>query len=192
VILTGDSFSFDSFNSFLWVSSNILLAVIFISSITFSIAYPLLFKIETTGGWRVWRAIMSVSGFAVISVIGIFVNPQTTPWYAIPPNTLWWRPIVRVLIFGLIAHSFASLVSYLIKRRFFPITLTVRPETVELLESDLRLLYGSGTGLPDPSLAAQRLSDYGWTKPGLAVPLVSTFGVSPRKLGYGRRQRRKQ
>lgn len=170
------------FNTFVWVLSNLVLATVFVASVAFAVGYPLLFKISTTGGWRIWRAILSIAGFGLLSVIGIFVDPATGSWLELPEGIAWWRPVVRLIIFALIAQSFASLVIYLVQRRFFPQKLQLPPELTGLMESELRQLYGSGAGLPDPRVVAVNLIEAGWTKPGLLAAPENTLGVVPRQL----------
>jgi hypothetical protein len=180
---------FNAFNTFIWIVSNILVFAIFVSAAIFGVAYPLLFKIETTGGWRIWRAILSIAGFGFLSVIGTFIDPQTTPWWALPPSVDWWRPVVRFVIFGVVAQSFISLVIYLLQRRFNSKRLVIRPEIAQLLSSDLSLYYGTGPGIPDHKNIATALVAAGWTKPGLLEPAPVTLGVQPRPLPHRRGRR---
>lgn len=178
-----DSFNVivNTVNTWIWVISNILIFLVFISAGFFSLGYPLLFKIETTGGWRLWRAILSIAGFGLLSVLGTYVDPQGAPWWALPPGIAWWRPVIRLAVFALVSLSFASLAAYLIQRRFFTSKLKIRPEIVTLLEAELRTHYGSGTGMTDPHVVAMELIESGWTRSGY-IQLGETLGAQPRSL----------
>jgi hypothetical protein len=182
LLVSKDLGTLEALNSWIWVASNILVFAVFVGAALFSIGYPLLFKIQTTGGWRMWRAILSIAGFGFLSVLGVFVDPETTPWWQLPPSVIWWRPIVRLLVFGVVAHSFASLCAYLLQRRFAPNRLVIRPEISQLMEAELRLNYGTGAGLPDPHAIAMLLTESGWTKVGLTDPPQATLGVVPRRF----------
>lgn len=120
-------------NHILWVAGNIIILLIFVAALSFAIIYPLLFNPKlTTGGRLVWRAIFSVAGIGLMVVIGLFVDGRSE-WWELPPNILWWRPALRVLVYGYVAYSFGSLVALLFVRRFWPKQVEVAPEVESTL-----------------------------------------------------------
>lgn len=169
-------------NSFLWVAGNIVLAVIFFTSLAFAIVYPLLFKVEeTTGGQRIWRAIFSVAGFGLLNYLGLFID-GSVPFTELPPNVAVWRPILRLVIYLMIAHSFAGLVSYLLQRRFWPKKLKMAPMMESMLENELRMYLGTGTGSLDAKAIARALTKSGWVKRSQDMP-DQTLNIRPRRYG---------
>jgi len=168
-------------NHVLWVTGNLVSLTIFISAMIFAVAYPILFKFEqTTAGKLIWRSIFSVGGFGLLAVIGTFIDGRVN-WTEIPPDIEWWRPLVRMVVYGVISYTYASLVALLVLRRFFPHKLVVAPEPVEALAADLRAHMGTGSGVPDAHLIAESLIVRGWVHPGL-TPAANSLNVRPRLL----------
>ncbi len=115
------------FSTVVWVLGNLVALGIFFSAGTFAVLYPLLFNIRvTTVGPHIWRAILSVAGFGVLAVLGLFVDGRVN-WWEMPTDVAWWRPLLRLAIYGLIAYSFTSLSVVLIMRRFWPHRLKTKP-----------------------------------------------------------------
>lgn len=154
-------------NTVLWVAGNLIGLSIFLSALIFALAYPILFNPAlTTAGKRIWRAIFSVGGFGLLAVIGTFIDGRV-PWTEMPADVDAWRPIVRIVIYGFIGYSYASLVGLLVLRRFFPNRIKITPETAHLLEDDLDSL-----GVPDGARVAEVLVGRGWVNvhiPGESV-----------------------
>ena len=116
------------YNTIAWVTSNILVLTIFVSATAFVILYPLFFRFEaTTAGILIWRAVLSFALIAALSVIGLFVDGRVD-WWVLPIDVAWWRPTVRLVVFGFIAYTFGSLVGLVIVRRFWPSRVKIHPE----------------------------------------------------------------
>lgn len=115
-------------NTVFWVTGNLIAASIFVSGLAFAIIYPILFNPSlTTAGKYIWRAIFSVGGFGFLAVVGTFVDGRVE-WFELPPDVDWWRPAIRLVIYGIIAYTFWSLVALLFVRRFHPERLRTAPE----------------------------------------------------------------
>jgi hypothetical protein len=152
-------------NTVLWVVGNVVALSIFLSALLFAIVYPILFNPSlTTAGKLIWRAIFSVGGFGLLAVIGIFIDGRV-PWNEMPDDVDPLRPVVRFIVFGFIAYSYASLVGLLVLRRFFPGKIKVVPETVHLMEDDLNALDVAGA-----KDVARGLVEQGWTNIHLSNP----------------------
>lgn len=123
---------FIEFSTGVWVLGNLVALGIFFSAAVFAVLYPILYNIRvTTVGPHIWRAILSVAGFGFLVVIGLFVDSRVD-WWQMPEDVAWWRPLLRLVIYGLIAYSFTSLSVVLIVRRFWPHRLKTRPLTTAL------------------------------------------------------------
>jgi hypothetical protein len=115
-------------NEIAWVLGNITVLVIFFAALAFGIIYPLFFRYrETAVGIAVWRAVISVAGFGLLAVMAFFIDGRTE-WSMMPQDVSPWRPMVRLLIYGFIGHSFATLVYILLVRRFAPHKIKTAPE----------------------------------------------------------------
>ena len=131
------------FNTFFWVAGNLVAASVFVSSLLFSVLYPILFNPSlTSAGKLIWRAILSIAGFGLLVVTGLFIDGQVE-WWQMPADIAWWRPVTRLAVYLLIAYTFASLVWLLIARRFWPHTLRTAPplpdeDTLNVKPRDLR------------------------------------------------------
>lgn len=118
------------FNTFVWVLGNIIAFTVFIAALVFAVLYPILFDVNlTTAGRMIWRAILSVAGFGFLVVLGIFVDGRAE-WFEFPDSVAWWRPLVRLIIYGFIGYTFTSLVVLLLVRRFKPGILKTAPTGV--------------------------------------------------------------
>lgn len=114
-------------NQILWVAGNVVGLLIFVSALIFSVAYPLLFKFrETTAGPKIWQAILSTAGFGLLAFLGIFVDGRVPAW-ELPMDVAWWRPLVRLIVYGFIGYSYGSLVWLLVVRRWFPKKIKTAP-----------------------------------------------------------------
>jgi len=122
------------FNSFAWITANILVLYISIALVVFVFVYAILFNPKVTmGGQLIFRFMVSLIGVVGLVCISIYFDPLVgRGWNQYPGDVLWWRPLVRMVIYGYVAYSTTKLISYLIKRRFFPHKLrkTVDAETL--------------------------------------------------------------
>ena len=118
-------------NEILWNIGNLTILVIFIAATAFAVIYPILFDVKaTTGGFFIWQAIASVAAIGFLIVIGLYVDTD---------DTAWWRPALRLIVYGLVAWTFIRLVYLLIVRRFRPEKLKTRPDenTLSIRPRDL-------------------------------------------------------
>lgn len=117
----------DDVNTFLWVTGNLIVLLVFLSAIAFAVTYPILFNPnQTAGGRAIWKAIGSVAGIGLLVVVGLFIDGATS-WTARPEHVELWRSILRLLVYGWVAYSFLDLVRVLIYRRFWPDKLKTAP-----------------------------------------------------------------
>lgn len=122
-----------AFEDALWVGGNILGLLIFFSAAIFSVLYRIWFDPRTTtAGYLIGQAILAVAGFGLLTVLGVFVN-GATDWWDRPGYVEWWRPGIRLIIYALIAYTFARLVVLLYLRKFRPERLKTRPDETTLV-----------------------------------------------------------
>lgn len=109
-------------NSWLWVIGNVALAYTSVMLVLFVTTYFILFDPRaTTGGKLIFQFMLSLMGVLVLVFIGIYINPELgASWETVPPNVEWWRPIVRVVVYGFVAYSITSLAVLLVLRKWFP------------------------------------------------------------------------
>lgn len=151
-------------NVILWVIGNALGFLVFFSATAFAILYPLLFKLgQTTGGVKIWWAVLSVMGFGFLTFLGIFVDGRVPAW-EMPPDVSWWRPIVRLAVYAVIAYSFGGLVIYLLMRRFDPERLKIAPKMAAVLSARIESLGDMPRDSADK--VAEELVNEGWAKRG--------------------------
>lgn len=113
----------NAINAVLWVVSNVLLAYSAIMLVLFLIAYIAIFDPKaTTGGKLIFRFMISLVGVISLSFIGIFIDPVPgRDWWSFPVGEVeWWRPVLRVLIYGFTAFSISALIKLLVYRKWFP------------------------------------------------------------------------
>lgn len=109
-------------NVFSWVTSNILVAYISVALIVFVGVYYFIFDPRaTTGGQLIFRFMFSLVGVVGLVFISLWIDPAPgRAWYEYPGDVFWWRPTARLIIYGYVAYSTTRLISYLIKRKWFP------------------------------------------------------------------------
>lgn len=132
---------FDGVLVALWVLGNLVVLSVFLSASLFAILYPIFWDWRhwTTAGTRIWRAILSVAGLGLLIVIGLFLD-GSVEWWQMPSNVSGWRVLLRLVVYGLIAYSFADLVKTLVIRKFWP----ERLKTAPLDENTLGLVKKPG------------------------------------------------
>lgn len=113
---------FNSYNTVAWILSNLLIIYIGFVLVLFVIGYAAVFDPRsTTGGRLIFQFTASLIGVIGIIFIGVFVNPQMNRlWWNYANDIFWWRPTLRLLVFGYVGYTITSLVILLAKRRFFP------------------------------------------------------------------------
>lgn len=113
---------FETLNPFMWVLSNLLIVYIGLVLIVFAASYYLLFNPKlTTGGYYIFRFVISLVGIIGLVFIGIFLNPTSgSSWMEYPGDLLWWRPTVRTIVYGYIGYTTTGLARLLYLRKFKP------------------------------------------------------------------------
>lgn len=111
-----------AFNGVAWIASNILVLYISIVLVIFVVFYFLIFDPKaTTAGKFIYRFIVSLVGVIGLVFIGNYVDPAAgRAWYQFPGDILWWRPIVRLLVYTYVAYSVTALQVLLVIRRWWP------------------------------------------------------------------------
>lgn len=113
----------DVINPIAWVAANIVLAYISVALIVFVVMYYALFDPKaTTGGKLIFRFMFSLVGILGIVFIGVFVDPAPDrEWFSYPGDYVeWWRPLLRLFIYGYVAFTITALAVLLVKRKWFP------------------------------------------------------------------------
>ena len=113
----------NAINSVAWVVGNVFLAYTAFALIAFIIAYYTIFDPKaTTGGRLIFRFMLSLAGVIVLVFIGIYVDPSPgRSWFDFPVDSVeWWRPLLRLVIYGFVAFSITSLAWLLAVRKWWP------------------------------------------------------------------------
>ena len=113
----------NAINTVAWVFGNVVLAYTAFALIAFLIAYYTVFDPSaTTGGRLIFRFMLSLAGVIVLVFVGIFVDPSTDQdWSRFPVESVeWWRPLLRLAIYGFVAYSISSLAWLLAVRKWWP------------------------------------------------------------------------
>ena len=114
--------SLDGINSIIWVASNLLVLYIGIALIVFVVGYYVLFDTKaTTVGRFVFRFALSLIGVIALVYIGLFINPKAgQAWFTYSIDTVWWRPALRLIVYGYVAYSVTALAVLLGIRKWAP------------------------------------------------------------------------
>lgn len=109
-------------NAALWLLGNLLLAYTSIVLVLFVVSYGFIFDPRaTTGGKLIYQFMLSLAGVLVLVFVGIYVDPiNNNSWMKLPDTVDWWRPALRLLVYGFVAYSITSLVVLLVMRKWFP------------------------------------------------------------------------
>lgn len=112
----------ENWNTFAWVAANCLIAYTAVALIVFVVGYYVLFDPKaTTAGKFVFRFALSLVGVIALVFIGIFVDPTAgRTWATYNGDYVWWRPTVRLLIYGYVAFTITGLSVLLWIRKFRP------------------------------------------------------------------------
>lgn len=113
----------NAINAVAWVLGNVVLAYTAVALLGFLVAYYSIFDPSaTTGGKMIFRFMLSLAGVIVLVSIGIFVDPSPDQeWFIFPEASVeWWRPILRLAIYGFVAYSISSLAWLLAVRKWWP------------------------------------------------------------------------
>jgi hypothetical protein len=112
----------ESVNSVSWVASNILVAYISIVLVAFVIFYFTQFDPKaTTAGRFIFRFIVSLVGVIGLVFIGSFVDPvQGRAWFQYPGDVVFWRPLLRLIVYGYVAYAVTALQILLVIRKWWP------------------------------------------------------------------------
>lgn len=123
-------------NPIAWVLANLILAYISLALVVFVITYYALFDPRaTTGGKFIFRFMLSLVGIVGLVFLGIFIDPAPDrSWFQYPDETDWWRPIVRLSVYGYVAFTITSLAVLLFYRKWLPHRLRTAPHGQELVK----------------------------------------------------------
>jgi hypothetical protein len=92
-------------NPWLWTLANIELGLFFFFIAFYVVFYWLAFDIhDTEAGERIYSTLRSLFWIALLGFIGTYVNPHL-PFYVYPEDTFWWRPLLRVILYGVVTLS---------------------------------------------------------------------------------------
>lgn len=121
-------------NTVFWVAANYAGLVVFIASGLFTILYIIFWNPRvTTAGWLIWSAFLAITLFGLNQVLGVWVDGRTSV-YELPTDVAWWRPVVRLIAMGVVAYTFARLVTFVVVRRFWPDRVKIAPPEEHTLE----------------------------------------------------------
>jgi len=125
-----------AYNTFAWVTSNLLVAYIALLLCVFVAGYQLLFDPSaTTAGRFVFRFALSLIGVIGLVAISLFVDPQMgRRWFEYPGDVLAWRPTVRLLAYGYVAYTITGLAVLLGYRKWRPELLRTAPADQDLVK----------------------------------------------------------
>lgn len=113
----------NAINTVAWVLGNLMLAYTAFALIIFIVAYYTIFDPSaTTGGRLIFRFMLSLAGVIVLVFVGIFVDPSPDrQWTTFPVESVeWWRPLMRLAVYGFVAYSISSLAWLLAVRKWWP------------------------------------------------------------------------
>lgn len=113
----------DAINTVAWVLGSVVLAYTAFALIGFLVAYYTIFDPSaTTGGRLIFRFMLSLAGVIVLVFVGIFVDPSPDQaWSRFPVEYVeWWRPLLRLSVYGFVAYSISSLAWLLAVRKWWP------------------------------------------------------------------------
>lgn len=118
------------FNPVAWVLANVILAYIAVALILFVAGYYALFDPKaTTGGKFIFRFMLSLVGVIGLVFLGIFIDPAPDrEWYNYAAQVEWWRPAVRLFVYGYVAYTITSLAYLLAVRKWNPGRLKTAPD----------------------------------------------------------------
>lgn len=109
-------------NSIFWTIGNFALAYTSIALLVYLIVYFVIFDPwATTGGKLIFQFMVSLASVMALVFIGVYVDPPIgLLWFDLTPDVEWWRPALRLLIYGFVAYSITSLAWLLVMRKWFP------------------------------------------------------------------------
>lgn len=110
-------------NTVAWVSGNVVLVYTALALLVFLASYYAIFDPSaTTGGKLIFRFMLSMAGVILLVFIGIFVDPSPDrEWFKYPDGTVeWWRPLLRLAVYGFVTFSISSLAWLLAVRKWWP------------------------------------------------------------------------
>ena len=120
----------DAINPIAWVLANVVLAYISVALLVFVVMYYALFDPKaTTGGKLIFRFMLSLVGVILLVFLGIYIDPAgNRSWYLMSADVEWWRPALRLIIYGYVAFTITSLAVLLVRRKWFPSKLKIAPQ----------------------------------------------------------------
>lgn len=109
-------------NTGAWIASNILVGYISLLLLVFVIFYFIVFDPRaTTAGKNIFRFITSLVGVMGLVFIGSYIDPQPgRGLFEFPGDVIWWRPLVRLGVYGYVGYAVTSLLVVLIIRKWWP------------------------------------------------------------------------
>lgn len=117
-------------NSIAWILSNALIAYIAFAVPGFVVLYYILYDPKaTTAGKLIFRFMLSLVGIILLVFIGTFVDPTGgRNWATLPHDVEFWRPTLRLLIYGYVAFTITSLAVFLALRKWWPGLVKTAPD----------------------------------------------------------------
>lgn len=105
-----------------WVLSSVLIIYSSIILVVFVVFYYIVYDVKsTTAGKFIFRFVLSLIGVIALVFIGAFIDPaHGRSWTHYPGDVVYWRPILRVIIYAYVAFSASALVILLALRRWKP------------------------------------------------------------------------
>jgi hypothetical protein len=122
-------------NSFSWITANLLQAYTAAVLLFFVVAYYFWYDPKaTTAGRFVFRFMVSLLGVMALIYIGSWLDPAPgRRWNEYPGDVLWWRPILRLVVYTYVAFSITAISAVLVMRKFWPHKLkTADKETLKV------------------------------------------------------------
>jgi hypothetical protein len=112
----------NTINAGAWIASNVLILYIAILLVIFVVFYFVVFDPRaTTAGKNIFRFITSLVGVIGLVFIGSFVDPSSgRAWNQYPGDIIFWRPILRLAVYGYVAYAVTALVALLVIRKWWP------------------------------------------------------------------------
>lgn len=116
-------------NTVAWIATNVIIIYIGAALLIFTVGYYILFDVKaTTAGRFIWRFALSLVGVIALVFIGIWVDPSSgRSWFQYPGDVVWWRPLVRLLVYVYVGFTITGLAVLLGIRKWSPGQIKITP-----------------------------------------------------------------
>jgi hypothetical protein len=124
-------------NTAAWIIANLEVAYISIALIVFVFGYFILFDPNsTTGGSLIFKFTASLVGVIGLIFLSLFIDPSMgRKWFSYPGDVIWWRPLLRLLVYSFVAYTITGLTVLLAYRKFAPHKTHKRPDETTLVRT---------------------------------------------------------